>query len=147
MSTGSHDSSYGTRDTRNNLEKVREFHEKFGAAIDQPFEVNSYKLRELRRQLIAEEGEEAFKELMFDDPDVDLPPSKKDLTKELADILYVVYGTAVTFGLPLQEVFEEVHRSNMSKLDENGKPILRADGKILKSSLYKEPDLEKYFAS
>lgn len=59
----------------------------------------------------------------------------------LADITYVVYGTALTYGIDLDAILGEVHRSNMSKLDHDGKPILRADGKVLKSELYSPPDV------
>jgi predicted HAD superfamily Cof-like phosphohydrolase len=63
--------------------------------------------------------------------------------KELADILYVVFGTIITEGLQndIERVFDEVHKSNMSKLDDNGKPVKRVDGKVLKSDNYREPDL------
>lgn len=124
------------------FEAVLEFHEKFNVAINSEM---TDKLRELRVKLMDEELDEVSKELMYDDPDVDLPFSKKHLTKELADLLYVTIGTAVTFGLPLEEVFYEVHKSNMSKLGEDGKPIMRSDGKILKGPFYKEPDLDKFF--
>jgi len=70
---------------------------------------------------------------------------KAAFTKELADLLYVTYGMAVTFGLPLDEVFERVHRSNMSKLDDNGKPIYREDGKVLKGPNYEKPNLDDLF--
>jgi len=63
------------------------------------------------------------------------------LLKELADLVYVVYGTAVSLGLNLDEALERVHESNMSKLGEDGKPIYREDGKVLKGSNYKEPYL------
>jgi len=59
----------------------------------------------------------------------------------LADITYVVYGTALTYGIDLDSVLAEVHRSNMSKLDRNGKPITRADGKVLKSQGYSPPNI------
>jgi predicted HAD superfamily Cof-like phosphohydrolase len=59
----------------------------------------------------------------------------------LADITYVVYGTALTYGIDLDSVLSEVHRSNMSKLDRNGKPIIRADGKVLKSECYSPPNV------
>lgn len=59
----------------------------------------------------------------------------------LADITYVVYGTALTYGIDLDGVLSEVHRSNMSKLDSNGKPIIRADGKVLKSERYSPPNV------
>jgi predicted HAD superfamily Cof-like phosphohydrolase len=60
----------------------------------------------------------------------------------LADIVYVVYGTALTYGVDLDAVLWEVHRSNMSKLDSDGKPLIRNDGKVLKSDRYFPPDIE-----
>jgi predicted HAD superfamily Cof-like phosphohydrolase len=59
----------------------------------------------------------------------------------LADIAYVVYGTALTYGIDLDSVLQEVHRSNMSKLSAGGNPLLRADGKVLKSEQYFPPDI------
>ncbi len=59
----------------------------------------------------------------------------------LADIVYVVYGTALTYGIDLNLVLREVHRSNMSKLGRDGKPILRSDGKVIKSVQYFRPDI------
>jgi len=61
----------------------------------------------------------------------------------LADLLYVVYGTAAEFGLPIDDIFEEVHRSNMSKAGPDG-PIYREDGKVLKGPNYSPPVLEKF---
>jgi predicted HAD superfamily Cof-like phosphohydrolase len=59
----------------------------------------------------------------------------------LADIVYVAYGTALTYGIDLNAVLHEVHRSNMSKLGRDGKPILRNDGKVVKSERYFRPDI------
>jgi predicted HAD superfamily Cof-like phosphohydrolase len=59
----------------------------------------------------------------------------------LADIVYVVYGTALTYGIDLDAVLREVHRSNMTKLDTDGNPVLRKDGKVLKSARYSPPDI------
>jgi predicted HAD superfamily Cof-like phosphohydrolase len=59
----------------------------------------------------------------------------------LADIVYVVYGTALTYGIDLDAVLREVHRSNMSKLGRDGKPLIREDGKVLKSGKYFPPDI------
>lgn len=89
---------------------------------------------ELRRELVMEEANE-----------VRTAESPEELTKELADLLYVVYGMAVTFGLPIDEVFERVHRSNMSKLGDDGKPIYRDDGKVLKGPNYQPPKLDDLF--
>jgi predicted HAD superfamily Cof-like phosphohydrolase len=60
----------------------------------------------------------------------------------LADIVYVAYGTALTYGIDLDAVLQEVHRSNMSKLGSEGKPLIRDDGKVLKSERYFPPDIE-----
>ena len=59
----------------------------------------------------------------------------------LADIAYVIYGTALTYGIDLDAVLREVHRSNMSKLSSDGKPLIRDDGKVLKSERYFPPDI------
>jgi predicted HAD superfamily Cof-like phosphohydrolase len=64
-----------------------------------------------------------------------------EIADALTDILYVTYGAGYTYGIDLDVCFNEVQRSNMSKLDENGKPIYRNDGKILKGVHYSEPDL------
>lgn len=64
----------------------------------------------------------------------------------LADITYVVFGTAITYGIDLEAVVREVHRSNMSKLDARGRPILRADGKVLKSETFVRPDINTVLA-
>jgi predicted HAD superfamily Cof-like phosphohydrolase len=69
---------------------------------------------------------------------------KKDLigiTDALADIVYVVYGTALTYGIDLDSALWEVHRSNMSKLGSDGTPLIRSDGKVLKSEHYFPPDI------
>ena len=64
----------------------------------------------------------------------------------LADIVYVAYGTALTYGIDLDAVLHEVHRSNMSKLDSDGKPLIRDDGKVLKSEQYFPPDIAAVLA-
>lgn len=115
---------------------LHEFHEKFGGAINQPI---TEQLKELRIELIDEEFLEVIDEL--DAPKID----KAKLTKELADLLYVVIGAATTFGLPLEEAFKEVHRSNMSKLGEDGKPIYREDGKVLKGPNFSPANMEQFF--
>lgn len=127
-----------------NFDKVREFHTTFESAVDEdPFD--NPELVELRIDLISEEYLEVMDELDNFLVYEDVKPSKQRLAKELADLLYVVYGTATTFGIPLDLVFHEVHKSNMSKLDENGEPIFREDGKVLKSKNYHEAQLDKLF--
>lgn len=59
----------------------------------------------------------------------------------IADLLYVVYGAALTFGIPVREVFTEVHRSNMTKLGDDGVPVYREDGKVLKGPNFSPPQL------
>ena len=61
----------------------------------------------------------------------------------LTDLLYVIYGMGITYGLNLDECFKEVHRSNMSKLGADGKPIYRSDGKVLKGENYSPPNLKR----
>lgn len=63
------------------------------------------------------------------------------ITDALADIVYVVYGTALTYGIDLDSALQEVHRSNMSKLGSDGRPLIRDDGKVLKSEQYFPPDI------
>ena len=63
------------------------------------------------------------------------------VAEAVADIVYVVYGTALTYGIDLDPVLREVHRANMSKLGADGKPLLRQDGKVLKSDRYRPPDI------
>jgi predicted HAD superfamily Cof-like phosphohydrolase len=65
------------------------------------------------------------------------------ISKRLNEILYTVSDAAQGLGIPLQQVFNEIHRSNMTKLGDDGKPILREDGKILKSSKYEKPNIAK----
>ena len=67
---------------------------------------------------------------------------RQDCLKELADLVYVCYQYAANMSWDLDEAMDRVHKSNMSKLDEYGKPILREDGKVLKGSNYKPPNLE-----
>lgn len=126
--------NYGV--TRTPLDMVREFATVMGQPLDQPWvvDVHSYpsnNLDALRGLLIHEEYEE-FMEAM-DDP--------VDALKELADLVYVCYGYAATFGWDLDEAVKRVHESNMSKLGDDGKPIYREDGKIMKGPNYKKPDL------
>jgi predicted HAD superfamily Cof-like phosphohydrolase len=96
-------------------------------------------LIQLRISLLEEEVAE-FKEAA----------QERDLVRvadALGDIVYVAYGAAVTFGIDLDAVVAEVHRANMSKLDEAGRPILRSDGKVIKSNRYRPPDIAAVLAS
>jgi len=110
---------------------VTEFQKAFGRFTDVDFSqtkivLEAREMFELRRTLI----EEAMTE-----------EDETKIKKESADLLYVLTGLFVDFGWDMQVIFNRIHQSNMSKLDEDGKPVYREDGKIMKSSRYKEADL------
>lgn len=111
---------------------VEEFHRVYGAPILDKPTIPSNLRSILRQDLITEE----YKEFMYASESDDLV----GIADALADLVYVIYGTALEYGIPLSAVLQEVHRSNMSKL-ENGVPILREDGKILKGSNYSPPEV------
>ncbi len=114
------------------LAKVLEFHEAFGLPREPlPTAHVGDTLAQLRVRLLREEVEE------FADA-----TEQRDLVAiadALADVVYVAYGSAATYGIDLDSVVREVHRSNMSKLDAKGRPVLREDGKVLKSERYRPP--------
>ena len=111
------------------MQMLMQFHTTMGHPIADEYVQNSEADR-LRMKLLSEEFDEVCSS-----------ETEENLLKELADILYVTYGYAVTFGWNLDEAFRRVHASNMSKVDENGFPIVRSDGKIMKGENYREPDL------
>lgn len=124
---------------------VKEFHKAFGQGIHKEPTVEVLKLR---RTLINEEAKELFEEIdraiSYLEEGTKIPKALyADMLKELADLQVVLSGTSVALK-PLKELdqaFRLVHASNMSKLDENGKPIFREDGKVLKGPNYFKPDL------
>ena len=106
----------------------------FGQEVKEKAEFPNNKILKLRYDLIEEELLE-LKEAI----------KQKNITETadaLTDILYVTYGAGHAFGIDLDRCFAEVQRSNMSKLGEDGKPIYREDGKVLKGPNYSEPDLK-----
>jgi predicted HAD superfamily Cof-like phosphohydrolase len=111
------------------MQMVAQFHKIMGHSIGLPYEQNSDADR-LRMKLMSEEFDE-----------VCAAEEQENLLKELCDVLYVTYGYAITFGWDLDEAFRRVHASNMSKLDDDGNPIVRSDGKVMKGPNYQEPDL------
>lgn len=117
-----------------NFEKVGDFMEAFGQRVEMEPTWPDFNTRELRLELIQEELEELS--------DAVADRDMIQIADALTDLLYVVYGAGHSFGIDLDECFEEVHRSNMSKLGENGRPIHREDGKVMKGPGYFEPDLE-----
>ncbi|GGW69834.1 hypothetical protein GCM10010503_54030 [Streptomyces lucensis JCM 4490] len=112
---------------------VREFHLAFGLhARSTPAEVPP-ELAAHRGELLAEEAAEAA-EVAVEGP-------LDRLAHELADVVYVAYGTALVHGVDLDEVIAEIHRANMSKLGPDGQVARRADGKVLKGEHYRAPDV------
>ena len=119
-----------------NFEKVGLFMKTFGQEVKITSSLSSEKINNLRISLINEELEE-FKEAIRNN---DL----KEAVDALTDILYVTYGAGHAFGINLDKCFDEVQRSNMSKLGEDGKPIYNDAGKVLKGPKYFKPDLSKF---
>ena len=120
-----------------NFDKVKEFMDAFGQEVVTKPEWPDAKTMELRMDLIEEEVGE------FNDACFNASGSLVDIADALSDILYVVYGAGHSFGIDLDKCFDEVHRSNMSKLGEDGKPIYRDDGKVLKGENFSEPNLKE----
>ena len=119
-----------------NFESVKKFMETFGQEIKEKASFPNDKITSLRYDLIKEELDE-FKEAI-DKKDI------KEVADALTDILYVTYGAGHAFGIDLDKCFDEVQNSNMSKLDENGKPIYNDSGKVMKGPNYFKPDLSKF---
>ena len=117
-----------------NFELVGDFMEAFGQDVQLEPTWPDFNTRELRLELIAEELDELS--------DAVADRDMIQIADALTDLLYVVYGAGHAFGIDLDECFQEVHSSNMSKLGENGRPIHREDGKVMKGPGYFEPDLE-----
>ena len=140
----------GTPQTSRWYDQVKAFTEAMGQPVDVPMDKRADDggyLLTFRHSLIDEEFLEYDKEAFGASYDPIYPDQidKAALTKELADLIYVTLGFAVTFGLPLVEVFERVHQSNMSKLGEDGKPVYREDGKVMKGPNYQPPKLDDLF--
>ena len=119
-----------------NFSSVKKFMETFGQEVKNKAEFPSEKIQDLRVSLIDEELSE-LKEAI-ENKDI------KEVADSLTDILYVTYGAGHAFGIDLDKCFDEVQRSNMSKLDENGKPIFNEHGKVLKGPSYFKPNFEKF---
>jgi predicted HAD superfamily Cof-like phosphohydrolase len=123
----------GRKEQLSNFEYVGVFMHTFGQEVKYQAEFPSKDICKLRVELIAEELGE-LKEAIRDKDIVEVADA-------LTDLLYVVYGAGHAFGIDLDKCFNEVHRSNMSKLGLDGKPIYREDGKVLKGQNYFDPDL------
>ena len=119
-----------------NFSQVGVFMKTFGQEVKDKPSFSTDKINKLRLDLIKEELNELTEAM-----------NNKDLLEvadALTDILYVTYGAGHAFGIDLDKCFEEVQNSNMSKLDENGKPIYNEHGKVMKGPNYFKPDLSKF---
>ena len=119
-----------------NFSKVGTFMKTFGQEVKNKPSFSTDKINKLRIDLIKEELEELTEAM-----------KNKDLLEvadALTDILYVTYGAGHALGIDLDKCFDEVQNSNMSKLDENGKPIYNEAGKVMKGPKYYKPDLTKF---
>lgn len=124
-------------------DKLRECHKAMECAIDEPLSVETLKLRS---KLLDEELNELKVEIdtlcqELNTTGKTTVATRTKMLKELSDLQYVLSGMAVSFNLPLEEAFNRVHTSNMSKLVD-GKPLKREDGKFLKGPNYQPPHLE-----
>ena len=119
-----------------NFEKVKIFMKTFGQEVKEKSSFSSDKINKLRINLIKEELEEL--KIAIDTKNL------VEVADALTDILYVTYGAGHAFGINLDRCFDEVQKSNMSKLDDNGNPIYNDTGKVMKGPKYFKPDLSKF---
>ena len=119
-----------------NFSKVGIFMKTFGQEVKNKPSFSTDKINKLRIDLIKEELDEFTEAIKNRD--------LLEVADALTDILYVTYGAGHAFGIDLDKCFEEVQNSNMSKLDENGKPIFNEQGKVMKGPNYFKPNLSKF---
>ena len=119
-----------------NFEKVGLFMTTFGQEVKKKPSFSTDKINNLRISLIEEELKE-FKEAM-------LKKNLEEVADALTDILYVTYGAGHALGINLDNCFQEVQKSNMSKLGNDGKPIYNEHGKVMKGPNYFKPNLNKF---
>ena len=119
------------------LKAVQLFHETYGLGVSNELKADLGHLKnELRFNLMKEENEEYLEAVQNNDI--------VEVADALGDMLYILCGTILEHGLQhkIEEVFDEIQRSNMSKLGEDGKPIYREDGKVMKGPNYFKPNFE-----
>ena len=119
-----------------NFEKVKTFMTTYGQEVKESASFPDENIIKLRLKLIKEELEEL--EQALNDKNL------LEVADALTDILYVTYGAGHSFGINLDACFKEVQRSNMSKLDEDGKPILNEYGKVMKGPNFSKPNLKQF---
>ena len=130
------------------LKEARQFREVFGQEMLENISHYGFikqKLWDMQIDLVEEEAAEFLHaaDELFGDPENDR--RRAELLKELCDLVFVCYQFAATYNLDLDEALRRVFESNMSKLDESGKPIYREDGKVLKGPNYTPPDLSHLY--
>ena len=121
-----------------NFNKVGTFMKTFGQEVKTKPSLSTDKINKLRIDLIKEELDELQEAMKNND--------LLEVADALTDILYVTYGAGHAFGIDLDKCFDEVQNSNMSKLDENDKPIYNDVGKVMKGPKYFKPDLSKFIS-
>ena len=124
------------------INKVKEFHQTFKLEFHETPAANiNPDIVNLRHRLMQEENDEYLEACRNND--------LTQIADALGDKMYILFGTIIAHGLQykIEEVFDEIHRSNMSKLDDNGKPIYREDGKIMKSKNYFLPEIAEILES
>ena len=119
-----------------NFDHVKKYMQTFGQEVNNKAEFPEDKIVKLRYNLIAEELNEL--------KDAIETKNLNEVADALTDILYVTYGAGHAFGIDLDKCFDEVQKSNMSKLGSNGKPIYNEFGKVMKGPNYFEPNLKKF---
>ena len=119
-----------------NFEAVKIFMETFGQEVKVKAHFPKKKVVNLRYELIKEELSELKKAMKA--------KNLKEVADALTDILYVTYGAGHSYGINLDKCFKEVQKSNMSKLDGNGKPIYNKKGKVMKGPKYFKPNLKQF---
>ncbi|MDB9761030.1 nucleoside triphosphate pyrophosphohydrolase family protein [Pelagibacteraceae bacterium] len=119
-----------------NFKSVKQFMQTFSQEVKEKNEFPEEKIIQLRYELIKEELEELNQAIKDKD--------MKEIADALTDILYVTYGAGHAFGINLDDCFNEVQKSNMSKLGSDGKPIFNENGKVMKGPNYFKPDLNKF---
>ena len=124
------------RSTMTNFEKVGKFMETFGQEVKSKSSLSSEKINSLRVSLIEEELEELKQAIR--------EKNLLEVADALTDLLYVTYGAGHAFGINLDKCFDEVQKSNMSKLGLDGKPIYSDKGKVLKGPKYFKPNLSHF---
>jgi len=121
-----------------NFQSVKKFMQTFGQEVKSKAEFPNEKTVQLRYELIKEELEELKQAIKEKD--------LKEVADALTDILYVTYGAGHAFGIDLDKCFDEVQKSNMSKLGSDGKPIYSENGKVMKGPDYFKPNLNKFIS-